>query len=77
MGLHDFVNWFSVAYSLNNFWWLFIDLVSFMYVGLIMPSKFILLKVQIEFFNVPVDQMNRLVEGSVFIKNLIGGWFRN
>jgi hypothetical protein len=33
-----------------------------------MPSKFILLKVQIEFYNVPVDQMNCLVEGSVNIR---------
>ena len=35
-----------------------------------MPSKFILLKVQIEFYNVPVDQMNCLVEGSVNIRTL-------
>jgi hypothetical protein len=34
-----------------------------------MPSKFILLKVQIEFYNVPVDdEMNCLVEGSVNIR---------
>jgi hypothetical protein len=35
-----------------------------------MPSKFIILKVQIKVFNVPVDQMNCLVEGSVNIRTL-------